>query len=191
MMLDWAVSILLVSLIVFGLTVVSLDFFQNVDHDYVLRDALSSSAHTVADQVDRVEALPATINQGFFYNESVTTTGSTEYGVPMPGTLAGSRYTVDFTHDFVVTVSNGSGSVVGSYVDLTKPVHLFPENMTHDMERFGTSSYHLHVEDQLHDCWAFPSGTNFNASVSLVYVDGYPTYLTFVYAMNGMSYPCS
>ncbi len=196
MMLDWAVSILLVSLIVFGLVVITLDFFQNVDHDYVLRNALSASAHTVADQVDRLEGISATSNQGFFYNTTVTTTGSTEYGVPMPQLLAGTRYSVDFTHDFVVLVSNGSGPTVGTYVDLTEPVHLIPENMTHQWENqpyngYFLSSYHLHVIDQAYNCWSFPSGVNFNATVANVLVDGVPTYLAFVYAMNGMSYSCT
>ncbi|MDE1820651.1 MAG: hypothetical protein KGJ23_01245 [Euryarchaeota archaeon] len=192
MMLDWAVSVLVVSLIVFGLVVISLAFFQNVDHNYVLRNALSSTAHTVADQVDRVEGIAASTNQPFLYNETVGGSGTTvENGVAMPTTLAGSRYTVDFTHDFVVTVSNGSGPLVGTYLDLTKPVHLFPENMTHTIERFGTTQYHLNAMDQVYKCTSFPSGVNFNATVALVFVDGFPTYLTFVYAFDGASYSCT
>lgn len=192
MMLDWAVSILLVSLIVFGLVVISLDFFQNVDHDYVLRNALSNSAFTVSDEVDRTEAIPADINQGFFYNETVSTSGSSEYGVPMPSSLAGSTYSVDFTHDFVVLVSSSGGPVVGTYEDLTEPVVLIPENMTHQWENqpyngYYLTSYHLHVEDAMWNCWSFPSGVNFNVTVANVLVDGEPTYLAFIYAMNGMS----
>jgi hypothetical protein len=196
MMLDWAVSILVVSLVVFGLVAVSVAFFQNVDHNYVLESALTSTSHTVADQVDRVEGIAADVNQAFYYNQTVTGSGSSYLGVPMPGNLAGSKYTVDFTHDFVVTLSNGSGPSVGSFVDLTEPVVLVPENMTHQWEGqpfngYYLSSYHLHTEDAQYNCWAFPSGVNFNATVAFVLVDGAPTYLTFVYAMDGMGFPCA
>lgn len=196
MMLDWAVSILVVSLIVFGLVAVSVAFFQNVDHNYVLETALASSAHTVADQVDRVEGIAGDVNQAFYYNQTVTGSGSSNLGVPMPVTLAGSQYTVDFTADFVISLSNNSGPTVGSFVDLTQPVVLVPENMSHvwmgqPANGYYLSSYHLHTEENQYNCQAFPSGTNFNATEALVLVDGAPIYLTFVYSMSGMSFPCA
>jgi hypothetical protein len=183
-----------VSLVVFGLVAVSLAFFQNVDHNDVLESALQSSAHTVSDQVERVEGIAADVNQGFYYNQSVTGSGSSSLGVPMPPTLAGSNYLVDFTHDFVVMLSSGSGPTVGSFVDLTEPVVLVPENMSHQWEGqpfngYYLSSWHLHWEDQQYNCWSFPSGVNFNATQADVLVDGAPTFLTFVYSMNGMSAP--
>lgn len=180
MMLDWAVSLLVVSLIVFGLVAVSLDFFQNVDHDYVLRDGLQSTSQTVAQEIDRLEGIPATESQPFWYN-------STTIGVIMPTDVAGSRYNMEFTPDFVVSVSNGSGPTVGAYAAVTEPVHLFPENMTLQLGLPTThiSGYHLHAMDQLYPCSNYPPGTNFNATVELVDVDGASTYLTFVYATLG------
>lgn len=175
MMLDWAVSLLVVSLIVFGLIVVSVDFFDNMDHDYVLRDGLSENTQTVSDQIDRLEGLPEDVSQHFWYN-------STTVGVQMPSTIAGNTYWVDFTHDYVVEIANGSGPSVGAYTGLTEPVHLFPENMTLSLPTTPISGWHLHAMDQLYACSAYPPGTNFAATVEQVTVDGAPTYLTFVYA---------
>lgn len=180
MMLDWAVSLLVVSLIVFGLIVVSVDFFDNMNHDYVLRDALQSTSQTVSDQVDRLEGIPAYLSQAFYYNSSTT-------GVAMPGSVANSLYSVEFTHDFVVVVSVDSGPTVGAYTGITQPVLLFPQNMTNQLANgaWPISGYHLHAMDQLYDCAAYSPGTNFQATVESVTVDGAPTYLTFVYATTG------
>lgn len=182
MMLDWAVSLLVVSLIVFGLVAVSVDFFDNMNHDYVLRDALQSTSQTVSDQIDRLEGIPADVSQNFWYNSTIS-------GVQMPSTLAGSLYSVEFTHDYVVLVSVNSGPVVGAYTGITEPVHLFPQNMTLQLLHLAISGYHLHSEDQTYDCSQYPPGTNFQAGVEQVVVDGAPTYLTFVYATSSTAAP--
>jgi hypothetical protein len=186
MMLDWAVSLLVVSLIVFGLIAVSVDFFDNMDHDYVLRDGLQAASQTLADQIDRLEGIPAAFSQNFWYNSSLE-------GVEMPSTIAGSQYTVDFTHDFVVLVSNNSGPPVGAYSTLSEPVYLFPQNMTLQLlgayGPYPISGYHLHSEFDAYSCSTLPQGYNFQATVGQVTVDGNPTYLTFLYPSVTASSP--
>lgn len=196
MMLDWAASLMVVSLISFGLIVTTIGFFANEDQVSAVNNGLSNTANVVSEQVDRLQALSADTTERFYYGASPQLPNNYPpqpviYGVQMPSVVQmGVPYVVEFTHDFVVLIKNGSGTSESAYVGLDEPVYLFDEAEVQTLAHTPISSAALATLNAQYTCSAFPAGLDFQVTQESVLVSGVPTYLTILYSLDGLNHPC-
>lgn len=173
---DWAVSLFVVTLIVFGLIVVEEVEFAGFERTYASQTVTGSVAQMITDQVDRLEGVAATTSALFEYNQSHA--GAVE----LPATLLNQpSYQVDFTHDYVIVLTSG-GTPVGEAIDFWQPVYVFSLNTTQALLTTPINGTHLAnwAASSSCDYLSLVSGTAFLVTHEPVLVDGHSEYLTII-----------
>lgn len=184
MIVDWAVSLFVVTFIVFGLVIVTEVEFATVEHTYASATETGSVARLVADKVDRMEGLSGASTENFTYSGN---SNQNPGAVVLPLGLNSQTYYLDFTHDYVIAVLT-SGSSVGTAVDFWQPVYLF--NST-TVNYLSTTPVNGTALQQMSDtpsgiCQALVSGDDFEVVHLLVLVDGQQEYITVISSENGV-----
>ncbi|MCL4324772.1 MAG: hypothetical protein M1144_04860 [Candidatus Thermoplasmatota archaeon] len=182
MIYDWAISLGIVSILVLGLVVTADVIFASAENNYALGIGLGNVASLVADHIDRIEGVGASVSQPFFYNHSFV-------GVQLPAEISGHAYSIEVTSDFVVATANVSGgSPLSSYIELSEPVHLLNYSLARGLDGASVNSTWLTASE--YDCLSFGYGINFVAWQEGVILDGSSTFLTTAYAMDGHAHTC-
>lgn len=182
---DWAASLFVVTLIVFGLIVVEEAEIASFERSYASQTVTGSVAQLVADKVDRVEGIAANTTELFDYNNSQVG------AVQLPGDLNGKPFTVDFTHDYVIVLT-ATGTPVGTAVDFWEPVYLFNLSAAHALANSPQNGTDLayNASTAAGTCESFAAGYDFWVIHESALVDGHPEYLTVISSANGVDHPC-
>jgi hypothetical protein len=181
MNLDWAVSLFVVSLMVFGLVVVVEIEFSATENTYVARADTSAIAETIGNQVNRVSGLDANVTENFTYGQS--------QGVILPSNLEGHPYSVEFTHDYVIVLTTSGGSV-GYAMNLWQPVYLFNLSVVHTLANLPVNGTVLKSLNGNSTCMSLTSGTSFIVTHERSRVDGQIEYLTIVSSADFLNHWC-
>jgi hypothetical protein len=181
MNLDWAVSLFVVTLMVFGLIVVVEVEFSSTENTYVARAATSSIAQTITDQINRVEGLDANVTQNFTFQQSL--------GVVLPSNLEGHSYAVDFTRDYVIVITT-NGVPVGTAMNFWQPIYLFNLSVVHTLANSPVNGTVLKQMASNSTCMSLISGTDFIVTHERSRVDGQIEYLTIVSSADMMNHGC-
>lgn len=187
MIVDWAVSLFVVTLIVFGLIVATEVEFAAVERTYGAQVETGSVSEIIADKVARLEALTGNTRENFTYGPNAVADGP----VTLPSDLNGRPYSLVFTHDYVVVLTMG-GTPVGTASDFWQPVYLFNLSTVQKLAVEPMNGTVLTAMSQTPAgmCMGLVSGANFTVTHENVRVDGHGEYLTIISSADGLDHGC-